>query len=302
MNLEYKILWFEDSEDWYEAILPDVSEFLTDNGFTLIANRKDDGSDISEIFKNDNYDLILMDYNLVGGEIGDTLIDQIRQLGIYIDVIFYSQKGEKTVRNAMKEKGLDGVFCASRSQDEFLDKVQRVIKTTIKKVVDLNNIRGLVMASTSALDIQMEEAISKMLDNLPTNDSKKHKSIVKEKFMESLNGRLKKVKAIDEINDFENLLVTVESSHKWRATCRLCDTYENLSQYTDILKDYDKEIIARRNLLAHVTEEIDNTGNKTLKSRLPGKEPYVFNEAEAINVRNDLRKYAEVLNKIIENF
>ncbi len=300
MNLDYKILWFEDSEEWYEAILPDITEYLIESGFILIPNRKNGVEKISDIFENDDYDLILMDYNLVGGEIGDKLIDEIRKLGIYIDVIFYSQMGEKTVRDAMTQHGLDGVYCASRDQDDFLDKVQRVIKTTIKKVEDLNNIRGLVMASTSELDLKMNSVINKLLSELDSEQISKQKTKIIERFKNSLNDRIKKISGYNETH-FDEFLLKTESYHKWMAIKSLSKLSDNLKQYEKVLENYKTDIIDKRNLLAHVIEEIDIDGNKKLVSKIPGYDDYIFNEAEAIEIRNNLRKYSELFSNIIEN-
>ena len=161
MTLEYKILWFEDEEGWYDAIYKDVSDYLSEHGSTPIPNRKDNGSDISKIFDEDDYDLIMIDYNLIGDK-GDSVIKKIRDLDVFTDIIFYSQQGEVAVRNSIKDKGVDGVYCADRSQTEFLEKVKKVIYTTIKKVVDVDNMRGIVISKTSELDITLEEVTKKI--------------------------------------------------------------------------------------------------------------------------------------------
>jgi len=262
MTLDYKILWFEDEKSWYEAILPDISEFLTENGFTLVPNRKENGRDFEKTTEEDDYDLILIDYNLLGNEKGDILIQKIRELKIYTDIVFYSQHGETIVRDTAKEKGLDGVFCADRKQDEFLEKVFRVIKTTIKKVEDLNNIRGLVMAYTSELDVRMEEAIMQILQKLPPAEAAKHKQTVQKKFVESLKDKIKSITKIDSKNDFDKLVKKIESYHKWRAVIRLCNDHNDLREYESILASYQDEIIEKRNILAHICEEVDADGNK----------------------------------------
>lgn len=302
MTLDYKVLWFEDTPTWYEAILPDISDFLTENGFTLVPNRQESGSELEKIIEDDDYDLILIDYNLLDNEKGDILIQKIRDLKVYTDIVFYSQHGEKIVRDVAKEKGLDGVFCASRDQDEFLEKVFKVITTTIKKVVDLNNMRGLVMAYTGELDIKMAEVIIQLLQNFSSQYADKHKETIKKKFIESLEDRIKSMKKLDTQNDSDKLVKKIESYHKWRAVLRLCSENEELKEFEPILSDYETAIIVKRNILAHICEEIDENGNKILRSTLPGHEEYTFNEAEAIQIRNDLRKYSEIFTKILEKF
>ena len=300
MTLDYEILWFEDEKGWYEAILPDIGEFLIQSGFTLVPHRQPNGSDLDKVIEDNDYDLILIDYNLLG-EYGDVLIEKIREHKIFTDIVFYSQNGEKVVRDVAKSKGLDGVFCADRQQDLFLEKVFKVIKTTIKKVEDLNNIRGLVMASTSELDIQIEDVIKKIIQVLPREVSRKQKETIKKKFIDSLKDRIKKLAKIDTEIDFEILIKRIESSHKWRAVKRICNQQSELKNYDEILSLYKKEIIDKRNILAHICEEVDNKGNKILKSTLPGYEDYEFNEEEAIQIRSDLRKYSKIFNNIFES-
>ena len=300
MRLDYKILWFEDEKEWYEAILTDISEFLTENGFTMVSHRQPNGSDIDKIVEENDYDLILIDYNLLG-EYGDALIEKIREHKIFTDIVFYSQSGEMVVRDAAKAKGLDGVFCADRKQDMFLEKVFKVIKSTIKKVVDLNNIRGLIMASTSELDIQMEDVIQNIIQVLPPEVAVKQKATIKKKFIDSLKDRIKILVKLDIETDFENLIKKLESYHKWRAVKRICGQQNELKNYEEILTPYQKEIIDKRNILAHICEEVDENGNKILKSTLSGYEDYEFNEVDAIQIRIDLRKYSEIFYKILES-
>lgn len=297
MTLDYKILWFEDEKGWYEAILPEISELLTEKGFTLVPHRQANGSDLDTIIDQDEYDLILIDYNLLGGEKGDAIIEKIRDHRIYTDIIFYSQSGEKIVRDAAKEKGLDGVFCADRRQELFLDKVFKVIETTIRKVEDLNNIRGLVMAYTSELDVKMTEVIIQILQDFPSKNMRKHKEIIKQKFIESLNIQIENTTKLDAKKDFEQLIKEVGSYHKWRAIRRLCNEHKELKEYHSILSSYKEEIIDKRNILAHISEEIDESGKKRFHYK-----GYEFNEVEAIQIRNDLRKYSEIFSKILEKF
>ncbi|QQS35992.1 MAG: hypothetical protein IPM56_17415 [Ignavibacteriales bacterium] len=297
MTLDYKILWFEDEETWYEAILPDVSEYLTEKGFTLVPKRKDNGSELDKIFDDDDYDLILMDYNLLGDK-GDVIIERIRNLEIYTNIVFYSQDGEKTLRSGIAAKGLDGVYCAHREQGEFLGKVNDVIAITIKKVVDLNNTRGLVMAYTSELDLLIEELINTIIPKINGEESQKQKEIIKSKLVESLEAKLKKINAIDPINNFNELFDIIDSSHKVRGLVRLCKKVDDLKEFVPLLENYQKEILDIRNVLAHVCEEVDDKGRKKLKSNLKGYEEFVFNEAQAIEIRTNIKKYSETLTTI----
>lgn len=299
MTLDYKILWFEDQEPWYEAILPDISDYLSDQGFTLIPKRLDNGTDIDKIDEIGEYDLILMDYRLLN-ETGDVVIEKLRNLEIYTNVVFYSQDGEKILRDSIAAKGLDGVYCAHREQDEFMSKVNDIISITIKKVVDLNNVRGLVMAYTSELDLRMEEVIKEMITKVNDEEKANQKEKIKTKFIESLNQKLTGIQKLDSIKDFEKLFEIIDSSHKWRAIKRLSKKFEALNEYGEILEKYKEEVIDVRNILAHVRETIAQDGKKTFKSPLADQNEFEFNDAKAIEIRNNLRKHSETLQTISE--
>ncbi|NHC43589.1 response regulator, partial [Bacillus sp. MM2020_1] len=159
MRLNYEILWFEDNLSWFNTSSMYIEEFLNNSGFELVTYQyENDRQGLEEIIKKHNFDLILMDYNLVGKN-GDELIEKIRDLNIYTDIIFYSQNGAQPIRDIIRVKGIDGIFCSGRDIEEFEEKVNGVIGNTIKKVQDVNNIRGLVIAETIDLENILEVII-----------------------------------------------------------------------------------------------------------------------------------------------
>ena len=74
---------------------------------------------------------------------------------------------------------------------------------------------------------------------------------------------------------------------------------ENLKEFEKIISDYDAEIITIRNKLAHLKEEIDANGIKSLKSSDNDGE-FIFNDAKSIEVRHNIQKYDETFNKILD--
>lgn len=150
MKLKYRILWIENEQDWVESIEDQIHEYLEDLGFTY--EMKLIGKEEKNIAYND-YDLILMDLNLSDQPNGAELISKIRELGSYTDVVFYSSIGIEELRAKGKEKELEGVYYSGRTPEtSFVNKVKAVIDSTLKKVQDLANLRGLVMAEVSELE------------------------------------------------------------------------------------------------------------------------------------------------------
>ncbi|MBN1969666.1 MAG: hypothetical protein JW870_09890 [Candidatus Delongbacteria bacterium] len=259
MKLLYNILWFEDEKEWYESIVGYIENFLKEKGFKLLANRYDTiGDDIFVEISTGKFDLVIVDHKLIGDNSGETLIEKLREDKIYTNIIFYSQYGEKQVRDIIKTKGIDGVFCADRDRDNFLDKVFKVIKNTIIKVEDINNIRGLFMACTGELDMLMDKIVEKTVSDLSEAQQNNCCSKIHSKFLKSLHDRMLKLKGLEKPANIRNLLELLESIHKWRAIKRLCSSNIILKKYKTEIDSYEEKIIKKRNLLAHVVEVNEN--------------------------------------------
>ena len=152
MRLRYKILIFDDDFEWVDGIKEDLIEIVQNEG--LLVNAEEDikicsnESEFSGMY--DDYDIILIDYDL-GSQTGEQIIKRIRDYQHYTEVIFYSQ-GSNDLHEIISQKKIEGVYCSSRQDYLFLNKFEKVFKNSIKKILDLNNLRGIVMAETSELD------------------------------------------------------------------------------------------------------------------------------------------------------
>lgn len=295
MRLDYKILWFEDTPSWYESVVPFIRDYLEDKGFVLDVDRRENGDGLEALLGKPDFDLILVDLKLAG-EKGDKLITSIREHQIYTEIVFYSQDGERAVREIMREKGADGVYCASREGSEFEDKVKRVIETTIKKVQEVNHLRGVVLAEVSELDQKMESFLVSYFDNLEKDPRDGERRELKKKMMESLDERMKTLEKLDEIAEIEKLLKKLDAYGKWMAIKRICKNESRFADFMRIFDLFDDEVIKIRDVLAHVVEEIDGGGNTILKSTMVGYEKFVFDDTQYISIRNTLRKHSNNLN------
>lgn len=300
MKIDYNIIWFEDIQDWYESMVPFVEEYLEEKGFNLITDRRENGKDIEKLFENNDFDLVLIDYKLKDTELGDRIIDKIREFSIFTNIVFYSNDGEKKLRKLLQERSVEGVYCANREGEQFREKVFLVIDLAIKKVQDINNMRGLVMATTSELDLAMLDIISLKSENLKAEEKQKYQEKIKSRFVEKLKERVSSIEKIDAQKEFAELLQKLESYHRWIAVKGICEDSEVLKEYKKIVDEYDKEVIKIRNNMAHLREEVDDKGNKILKSTLSNEKDFIFNDTNCINIRSNLKKYAETFNKIIK--
>ena len=268
MNLKYRILWIENEEDWVESIEDQIQEYLEDLGF--IYERKLIAKEEQDISYND-YDLILMDLNLADQPNGAELISKIRDLGVYTDVVFYSASGIDELRAKGREKELEGVFYSGRTPDTaFVNRVKAIIDATLKKVQDLNNLRGLVMAEVSELDSRMTSLIEKYFiekgNDAKTATFKKHlvhdvEKATKKKLTESdVCDKLCKHKwggltIGDILKDFD-----FDASRKARAVKIIIDMekYPYIARNGGFSEDYRIDMLNMRNNLAHCISTIND--------------------------------------------
>lgn len=302
MRLKYKILWIENEKDWVESIEDQIQDYLEDLGF--IYKKKLISKEEKNIDYND-YDLILMDLNLADQPNGAELISKIRNVGAYTDVVFYSAMGIDDLRAKGKEKELEGVYYSGRAPEAlFIKKVKAVIDSTIKKVQDLNNLRGLVMAEVSELDVKMMDIIKKYYVQNETEEIKNtfHKHITKkleEKFKKALEGCEKKEKVCYhkwKNEPIESLIPQMEASQLAKAVNYLISAALYSPARANFFEDYKAEILVTRNELAHCASKIED-GKEILITRDGDK---TYNDESIKEIRKNILKYSEIFAKLLQ--
>ena len=326
MNLAYNILWFEDSEEWIDSMQEKVEDFFFDFGFLFILDIQKNANNLDNLMKQINshekdIDIILMDYNLLNNDKGSTLIKRIRSKEIFTEIIFYSEKTK--VRKKFKDECIEGIYFSER--DTLLLRLKQIIPHTIKKVIDLTNMRGIVMSETSLLDIDLNNLILAILEYIDKKDSCKRQLLIDKVFQKRLEHahtikeiehKIKKIAKKDttifKLNTTEReeyiiniiqLLEKVESSDRYQFVNKLmkepvCKDLSITKKHT-VFKIYDKEIINKRNILAHVKEDIID-GKKILKSSFKGYEEFIFSFDDFKLIRQDLIKHKENISEMIK--
>lgn len=301
MKLSYNILWFEDDTVSYNGKRELVKAIIEDElGFHFPEPTREINGDNIDNLNYDNFDLLIADLNLAGTK-GTALIDRIRHhSGIYTEVIFYSSEGEKAVRDALKEYEIDGAYCADRGED-FEDKVRKVIKTTIKKIQDLNNMRGLIMAETSDIDHTMLKIITEVI-------TKNIKNVSNEVIVTIFSNVEKKVRRKKE--DFDKYYknqnigrvikdpVMFDSSEKIKAIQFIIDCIDHettIPHKNDIFLNSYTKLKQTRDLLAHVIE-VYVDGRKTLRS---GDNEIQFTDEFCIEMRTKVKTHSTELDNIL---
>lgn len=163
MRLDFNVLWVDDQPARVASQIKRISLQMAEEGFDFKPRQCTTMDQVEEVISEhvftDEIDLILVDWDLGNNIHGEDAIDRIRQIVQYKDVVFYS--GEATVmqlRQKAYDKKLEGVYCASR--EDLIDEVIGVFESLIKKVLDLDHTRGIVMGATSDIDHMVNSCLA----------------------------------------------------------------------------------------------------------------------------------------------
>jgi len=286
MKLEYKVLWFEDQFDEIKGDVERLEELVSEFGFVpnFIHKDKISANEI-EVLSNqlefyNPYDLIIFDYDLGGqSENGLSIAAQLRSK-IFTDMIFYSGQIPQNLRRMLFENEVDGVFIIHR--DTFYDDIEPIIEDHIKKMSDLNNMRGVVMSETSQMDVELREILIAKSKGLSEQDLEDTFNVLKDRLSKQL--REKQVK-IDGLASLEEAV----SNHFMTTFDQIRVALKSISGELGkgILKDQSlvHKVQVERNKLAHQKAELTADGRMLLH----GKKEFVeYNFDEFKRLRNEL--------------
>jgi hypothetical protein len=302
MKLKYKILWVEDEEVSIKIKAKNIRRYLeNDYGFEcgqndiVVLNYEEflntyvQDNEIKTQSNIEQFDIFLVDFDLGKKEhTGDKLIQIIRDSNIYSEILFYSSD-LPSLTNKLQNQFIDGVFTSVR--EELEGKIKKLIKVTIKKVQDVNNLRGLIMAEVAELDRLKKDIVKKYIQINPNhNDLKKH---IRDRIFENFGEDNFNLSAQDdsyqdiELEDLiENLIY--DSYKKARTVHKINNDFT--------LENYNKEIIKKRNVFAHEKEQVKDDGTQFLK--YPDGKELDFSEEHCIQIRKDIQKYKAILEKV----
>lgn len=145
-----------------------------------------------------------MDYDLGAGGKGDDGLVEIRSIFPYKDIIFYSSQAGDLLELVAKKR-LQGIYCSTR--DELPDTVDGVFEALIKKVLDLDHSRGIVMGASSDVDYRVYECLVRSFEL--GDDSRKQlafdniKKDMEKKFerLSDVSDKITKIQHISALND-----------------------------------------------------------------------------------------------------
>ncbi len=294
MKLDYNILWIDnDLKDYIDnGSIKDVEEILTEKGFEPNIELVFDEANLDEFIDKHDYDLIISDYNLENTT-GDVIIERIRvEKQLDTEILFYTAQTENSFKN--KEEVRNRLAFIERltfqiGRDRLMDKIEKVINLTLKKLLELNATRGLITAATSHLDVEIEDLVMILVyEKLKLSDADISRIInhyVDDFLKKSPEHFLKKYNEVG----FKNWFHRIEANRKWKIFRTLLKKIDDdaVRSFLESNKDYGKEVIDIRNKFAHAKAESNQQGILVLKGQF-GQESFEFTEESCIKIRQDL--------------
>ncbi|MEY2792437.1 MAG: hypothetical protein RJA76_429 [Bacteroidota bacterium] len=286
MKLDYNILWVDDriEERPFQRILESTKEYLINENFNCQIISAKEYNEFIERYKSQNeFDLIITDYTLNNGTLGNQVIDYVRDNEHNnTEVFFYSAQTDINDIKLFSNSRITFFQLTEGDYKELEHEIFDVIHQTIKKFQHIIAMRGMIMNETSSLDIEFTE----ILENIITSD---------ENALKKIRDRYKKFNSdnIEKADDLllNELLYKIGASHRWKGL------KENIAKddFHQILLDYEKDIIITRNKFAHAILQEDETGRKYFKDKQDGID---FNDDACKIIRQNILKHKSNLTNL----
>lgn len=266
MRLDFNVLWVEDQQKAVMAQKDRIATQVRREGFRLqvvfAASVEEAANYLSDDIYGDHIDLVLMDFDLGAGGRGDQGLQEVRNRFAYKDVVFYSSGASDLPSIVAKDK-VQGVFCSTR--DELPDTVEGVFESLVKKVIDIDHSRGIVMGATSDIDHCVNDCLSSRFDKADEPSRQLALTVVGKHLTEkrkSFDKELESIAAVThilELQEFHNIYTSNDRLRLLKSTLN-GDVAHQIS--VDAIASYLKDTVPRRNDLAHVRVKAEGFSRK----------------------------------------
>jgi len=269
MNLDFGILWIEDSYSPEEE--ESLKRRVLEAGFIAKIRVIPNGVGIEDLARSHSlyhvFDIILLDYRLRDDN-GVELAPKIRQLFPSTTILFYSGSvQESELRQLIASREVEGVYCARRDQQRFIQRTGELIDQTARALDRLSGMRGLAMRVVAECDDLMKTAMlsmsgrdAKCAEKVVDLDKDVFSSLTRmqDGYAESIEGDLKlrfENRAIDSSKIFKHFRRLTELVARDPGTFGLDEgKVERLRELRNLSSQYSKEVLDKRNVLGHVIE------------------------------------------------
>lgn len=259
MRLDFNVLWVEDQPGGVAAQGKAISRNMAEEGFefkpTMCLGLDEVQHRLSDDIFTDEVDLILVDWDLGKGVEGQTVITGVRERIPYKDVVFYSAvTNTYKLKEASFNEGHEGVYFVHRN--DLVDEVTSLFRSVVRKVMDLDHARGIVMGATSDVDQMARECLQFAHDLLDEGSRagvlQEMLSILDEK-VPNLEKRVGKLKEAPTVADILEKHLTFTAIDGLRVLKRVLehDKFTPHAGHGESVKRYIREVVPKRNILGH---------------------------------------------------
>lgn len=260
MRLDFNVLWVDDQPDRVGSQITAITKRMQEEGFQFVPTLCQSMDEVkkavtADVF-TDEVDLILVDWDLGNGVVGQDAIAEIRSTVQYKDVVFYSaQTAPDALRKAAFEKGVEGIYCASREQ--LVDEVLGVFDSLVKKVLDLDHARGIVMGATSDIDHIVNECLVIVHAKLDQGGKdamlKDGLGYIQKRLVEltEIAKKLEGAKTLAEFFEF-HMILTANDRLRMLSGALKAATFSAHKGYRPHIVAYQQQVVPDRNILGHM--------------------------------------------------
>ena len=302
MRLDFCVLWIDDQQkpvrDYSEAL----AIKLRKEGFELNVIPAKSIAEAKKTVKKsvfaDQIDLVLVDYDLGKGQTGDTFLPELRQTLEYKEIVFYSSKPTVELRKLAYESGVEGVYCTDR--DSLVDTAAGVFEALVKKVLDIDHSRGIVLGATSDID----EVVFNALVLIQTKMKDLDVAAAKQAIVTTIGEKVAKLTATANTATIESTLESLLDLHELYTSSDRLRLLKKLikglkgSEAANLDKKlgaYINDILHKRNIVAHVRMVVMDDGARVLRSR----EGKTLSESDLRTLRTKLLEYRAHFNEVM---
>lgn len=258
MRLDFNVLWVDDQPGAVESQITAIASLMAEEGFSFKPTqcrslREVEALIAGDVFQ-DEVDLILVDWDLGGGTHGQDVIERVRDVAQYKDVVFYSARTPAAdLRSLAFERDLEGIYCASR--EDLISEVLGVFESLVKKVLDLDHTRGIVMGATSDIDHMIHSCLLQIEAKLDDEGKKK----LVGQALKRVQERVKDISKQGEKLATATSLITVLEAHMLfgandclRTLYRLLEHDAKHAKSVETIRSYMADVVPERNILGHM--------------------------------------------------
>ncbi|MES0129731.1 hypothetical protein [Mesorhizobium sp. M0029] len=271
MRLDFNVLWVEDQQGSVQSQRERIELLVRREGFRLgvafAASVDEAKAFLSDDIYGDHIDLVVMDYDLGAGKKGDDGLVEVRQLFSYKDIVFYSSQASDLLEMVQKRR-VQGVFCSTR--DDLPNTVEGVFGALVKKVLDIDHSRGIVMGATSDIDHLINDCLVTLFAS--SDEAKQGETI------SALQKRTKQkridfeksaafVEAIKHLEGLADQYHIYTSADRLRLLTNLAKLNGVSEEKIETMKAYLNRVIPDRNKLAHVRVQTKGFSRKLVDNK-----------------------------------